>query len=100
MSAWRVEATIRTVCRVDGTAVRALAGSIPPGTCVARSSGSQGATVVLHVQADTHSAAGAAALALLAARVLPVLEGADLVDLRVTAEEPAPEPVSAASRPA
>jgi hypothetical protein len=100
MGAWTVEATIRTVCRVDETAVRALLDDSSPGACVLRSSGSRGATVLLHVQADTHTAAGSAALALLAARVLPVLEGADLVDLRITAEELGPEPVSTASRPA
>lgn len=85
MSTWTVEATIRTTGRVGESAVRALSATGASWDCAARSCGTQGLVVHLHVQASAQAAAGGAALAVLADQVLPVLEGASLVDLRVTA---------------
>lgn len=92
MSTWAAEATVRTTRRVDVSAVGALSRIITAAHCVARSSGAQGVCLRMTVEAETRSAAYSAALSLLATQVLPHLEGADLTDLRIVADNPALAP--------
>ncbi|MFF0988445.1 hypothetical protein [Kocuria nitroreducens] len=90
MSTWTAEATVRTTRRVDASAVGALSRIISAAHCVARSSGAQGACLRITVEAETRAGAYGTALSLLATQVLPHLEGADLTDLRIVADDPVP----------
>lgn len=76
---WVAEATVRTDGRVDPGTIAALhrAGVL------ARCSGSQGISLRMDVAAASCAGAYGWALALLATEILPLLDGADLTDLRV-----------------
>lgn len=92
MSAWTAEATVRTTRRLDDSAVEDLSGTVTAARCVARSSGAQGVSLRMAVEAETWTAAYGAVLSLLAHQVLAQLEGADLTDLRIVAGGPVPAP--------
>lgn len=80
---WVAEATVRTDGRVDPGTIAALGRAGATARCAARCSGAQGISLRMDVVA--HSCAGAYgwALALLATEILPLLDGADLTDLRI-----------------
>lgn len=92
MNAWTAEATVRTTRRLDDSAVQDLGRTVTAARCVARSSGAQGVSLRLAVEAETRTAAYGTALSLLAHQVLAQLEGADLTDLRIVAHGPVPAP--------
>lgn len=92
MSTWTAEATVRTTRRVDVCALGALSRIVATAHCVARSSGAQGVCLRIAVEAETRAGAYGTALSLLATQVLPHLEGADLTDLRIVADDPVPAP--------
>lgn len=76
---WIAEATVRTSGRVDPGTIAALhrAG------VTARCSGAQGISLRMDVVAQSCAGAYGWALALLATEILPLLDGADLTDLRI-----------------
>ncbi|GAA1774737.1 hypothetical protein GCM10009767_35960 [Kocuria aegyptia] len=77
---------------MDVSAVGDLSRIVTAARCVARSSGAQGVCLRMTVEAGTRAAAYGAALSMLATEVLPHLEGADLTDLRIVAEDLVPAP--------
>lgn len=87
---WAVEASVRTIQRVDEPVIAAVRASIASCHGVARCTGAPGVTVRIRLEAGTAAAAYSAALALLARTVLPLLEGSTLMDLNVTADETPP----------
>ncbi|MGX5359893.1 hypothetical protein [Kocuria sp. KH4] len=80
---WVAEATVRTDGRVNAGTVEALARAGAVARCAARCSGAQGLSVRMDVVAESCAGAYGAALALLATVILPLLDGADLTDLRI-----------------
>ncbi len=98
MSMWSVEVTVRTTRRVDGPTVAAVLADATACRAVLSSPGVPGASVLLCVEAPTGAGAYSAALVLLIADVLPRLEGATLIDVRITTgEQPAPRTDGAGS---
>lgn len=85
MSTWTAEATVRTAHRVDVSSAGTLSRAVTAAHCIARSSGAHGVSLRMDVEAETGAGAYSAALSLLATRVLPHLEDADLTDLRIVA---------------
>ena len=97
---WAVEASVRTLQRVEESVIASVKVSIACCHGVARSTGAPGVSVQIRLEAETPAAAYSAALALLARAVLPLLEGSTLMDLHVTADETPPEhPVLPAPTP-
>ncbi|STX33412.1 hypothetical protein [Kocuria rosea] len=88
---WAVEASVRTTQRVDESVIAAVRASIASCHGVVRCTGAPGVSVRFSLEAETPAGACSAALALLARTVLPLLEGATLMDLHVTADETPPE---------
>lgn len=80
---WVAEATVRTSGRVDAGTVEALGRAGAVAGCAARCSGAQGLSVRMDVVAESCAGAYGSALALLATAILPLLDGADLTDLRI-----------------
>ena len=80
---WIAEAPVRTERRVDAGTVEALGRAGAVARCAARSSGAQGLSVRMDVESESCAGAYGAALALLATVILPLLDGADLTDLRI-----------------
>lgn len=76
---WIAEATVRTDGRVDPGTVAALGRA----GATARCSGAQGISLRMDVVAESCAGAYGWALALLATEILPLLDGADLTDLRI-----------------
>ncbi|STX03513.1 Uncharacterised protein [Kocuria rosea] len=90
MSQWAVEASIRITQRVDERFIAAVAAPLSAYHGVARRTGAPGVSLRLQLEADTPVAAYGAALDLLARKVLPLLEGSTLLDLKVTPDEQQP----------
>lgn len=76
---WIAEATVRTDGRVDPGTIAALGRA----GVLARCSGAQGISLRMDVVAASCAGAYGWALALLATEILPLLDGADLTDLRI-----------------
>lgn len=80
---WVAEATVRTDRRVDPGTISALGRAGAMARCAARCSGAQGVSLRMDVVAESCAGAYGWALALLATEILPLLDGADLTDLRI-----------------
>ena len=88
---WAVEASMRTTQRAQEPVIAAVRASIASCHGVVRCTGAPGVSVRFSLEAETPAGACSAALALLARTVLPLLEGATLMDLHVTTDETPPE---------
>lgn len=94
MNTWKVEATLRASARVEGSLAQALRQSLTAYDGDMRSYGPGGVSLTMHVEASASATAYVAAMSVLVTDVLPLVAGADLVDLRVSAHEHRPEGLS------